>query len=216
MKLDIFEGEYKMTKNNHLLGGCVVQKVPEGIAGSRKVTMTFSVTEDGILTVSATTAWENGGPVEVPIEKNPWLYTRQELLELVTIGGNLMSGLRRDPSSNRAISLSQNTGITFPASVETGRFQSRTSTVLSGFLTCNTMILFLGKTLTKSSIVNVGDTKSDIGGNESHSSIPNSTFYTARVKQKVRRYVRPPTDGERRQALRTSYLMSRIPLELWV
>jgi molecular chaperone DnaK (HSP70) len=85
MKLDIFEGEYKLTKNNHLLGGCVVSGIPKGVAGSQRVTLTLSVTEDAILTVSATTAWKSDGPIEVPIKTNPWLYTKQELLELVTI-----------------------------------------------------------------------------------------------------------------------------------
>jgi hypothetical protein len=49
------------------------------------VTLTFGVTEDAILTVSAVLTSKSGLPMEVPVERNPWLHTREELLELVTI-----------------------------------------------------------------------------------------------------------------------------------
>jgi molecular chaperone DnaK (HSP70) len=85
MPLNIFEGEYKMTKNNNLLGGCRVSGIPKGVVGSQKVTLRFGVTEDGILTISATKAWNDDLAIDVPIEKNPWLYTKEQLLELVAI-----------------------------------------------------------------------------------------------------------------------------------
>jgi L1 cell adhesion molecule like protein len=85
MTMDLYEGEYKLTKNNHLLAGFLVQGIPKGPAGTQRVLFTFSVTEDGILTVSASIGGDGHRRPAVEIVKNPWQYRREELATLVSM-----------------------------------------------------------------------------------------------------------------------------------
>jgi molecular chaperone DnaK (HSP70) len=84
MPVKIYEGERKMVRNNHLLGTYEVRNVPKGEAGSQAMELTFSITDDGILTAAAVVVSEQRR-MEVPISKNPWHYTISELNDLVRV-----------------------------------------------------------------------------------------------------------------------------------
>jgi L1 cell adhesion molecule like protein len=85
MTMDVYEGEYKLTKDNHLLAGFVVNGIPRGPAGMHQVMFTFSVTEDGLLMVSASISGDAHTRPTVEIVKNLWQPLRERLDEIVSI-----------------------------------------------------------------------------------------------------------------------------------
>jgi molecular chaperone DnaK (HSP70) len=85
MTMDLYQGEYKLTKNNQYLAGFCVKGIPKAPAGKQEVMFTFNLTEDGILTASASNTGDSGTRPAVEIVKNPWCYPREQLAALVSI-----------------------------------------------------------------------------------------------------------------------------------
>jgi molecular chaperone DnaK (HSP70) len=53
VKIEVYEGERALVKHNHFLGKFALKNIPEGKRGSHKFRVTFGISDEGILTVSA-------------------------------------------------------------------------------------------------------------------------------------------------------------------
>ena len=70
IKIQIFEGERAMTKDNHPLGDFDLEDIPPAPRGTAQVEVTFNVDSNGILTVSAEdTGSEAGNEITITNEK---------------------------------------------------------------------------------------------------------------------------------------------------
>jgi molecular chaperone DnaK (HSP70) len=78
MSVDVYEGERKAVAHNHLLATVIVENIPEGEARSQEVIFSFSITANGILSVTYTCSGYTDAR-QMPVAKNPWHYTSDEL-----------------------------------------------------------------------------------------------------------------------------------------
>jgi heat shock protein 5 len=78
--IGIYEGEFPMVKDNHLISQFVLEGIELGAAGKVRVDITFHLDEDGILTVSAK---ERGGSAqqEVRIAEDEMRLSDEEMAE---------------------------------------------------------------------------------------------------------------------------------------
>lgn len=53
MKIQVYEGEREMTKDNNLLGGFELSGIPPAPRGAPQIEVTFEVDADGIMRISA-------------------------------------------------------------------------------------------------------------------------------------------------------------------
>lgn len=53
MKIQVYEGEREMTKDNNLLGGFELSGIPPAPRGVPQIEVTFEVDADGIMRISA-------------------------------------------------------------------------------------------------------------------------------------------------------------------
>ena len=70
MSIDIYEGEKKYVKKNHLLKKSIIKGLTKRPKGKTKVIVKFAVDINGILNVSAKEEAENGQTLELTIEDN--------------------------------------------------------------------------------------------------------------------------------------------------
>jgi L1 cell adhesion molecule like protein len=85
MTMALYVGEYKLTRNNRFLAELTVHGIPNRPAGTQQVRFTFSVTEDGVLTVSASVSGHGHAPPAAEIVKNAWPYRREDLVTLASM-----------------------------------------------------------------------------------------------------------------------------------
>lgn len=57
--ISIYEGEYHIARNNYLLGEFYLRDIPKGKKGEVKITVTFDVNSDNLLTVTALNLYNN-------------------------------------------------------------------------------------------------------------------------------------------------------------
>lgn len=53
MRFSVLQGEHRLAKDNFEIGKLIIKGIPAACAGAEKATATFSIDENGILTVSA-------------------------------------------------------------------------------------------------------------------------------------------------------------------
>ena len=53
VKVEVYEGERALVKHNHFLGKFQLDNIPPGKRGSHKFRVTFAISDEGLLTVSA-------------------------------------------------------------------------------------------------------------------------------------------------------------------
>ncbi len=80
--VQVFQGERKFTKDNHLLGTFELTGIPKAIRGVPKIEVTFNMNESGILKV---TAFEKNSQVhqEVTISKDSGQLTPEEIQNMI-------------------------------------------------------------------------------------------------------------------------------------
>jgi molecular chaperone DnaK (HSP70) len=88
MSVDVYEGERRAAARNYLLATFTVENIPPGEARSQAVVLWLSITENGILSVTYSC---EGDPDlrQIPVQKNPWNYTREELNQIVPVDAKL-------------------------------------------------------------------------------------------------------------------------------
>ncbi|XP_065843113.1 heat shock cognate 71 kDa protein-like [Oscarella lobularis] len=79
--VEVFEGEDKFTKKNRLLGKFILPGLPPRPRGQVKISVMFSVDENGVLEVSASVSEENGATAKLVIEKEKGLMGEDELAQ---------------------------------------------------------------------------------------------------------------------------------------
>ena len=82
INIKVFEGENKMTADNHLLGEFVIEGIPPNRRGREQVIETFNLTEEGILHVKAKIK-STGGENEIEITENKGRLTQKMMDDIM-------------------------------------------------------------------------------------------------------------------------------------
>uniref|UniRef100_A0A914R3C1 Heat shock protein 70 n=1 Tax=Panagrolaimus davidi TaxID=227884 RepID=A0A914R3C1_9BILA len=82
MKFEIYEGEYRLVKNNKLLGIFRLNNITRAPACVTKIDVTFEIDENGILTVTASEVG-NENTNSITIQQNKGRLTENEIIKMV-------------------------------------------------------------------------------------------------------------------------------------
>ena len=82
INIKVFEGENKMSVDNHLLGEFVIEGIPPKRRGVEKIIVTFNLSEEGILYVKAKIK-NTGGENEIKITENKGRLTQKMIDDIM-------------------------------------------------------------------------------------------------------------------------------------
>jgi len=79
VRIEVYEGERALVKHNHFLGKFELKDIPEGPRGSQKFRVTFGISDEGILTVSAFHVGHGSNEVNLTISGDSGRLTEEEI-----------------------------------------------------------------------------------------------------------------------------------------
>eukprot|EP00039_Didymoeca_costata_P023926 m.8702 g.8702 ORF g.8702 m.8702 type:complete len:679 (+) comp3944_c0_seq1:71-2107(+) len=79
VRIEVYEGERAYVKNNHFLGKFQLEDIPPGPRGSHKFRVTFSINDEGLLTVSAYHVGHGSNEVTLKIDGESGRLTENEI-----------------------------------------------------------------------------------------------------------------------------------------
>eukprot|EP00040_Diaphanoeca_grandis_P005656 m.33909 g.33909 ORF g.33909 m.33909 type:complete len:683 (+) comp16893_c0_seq1:61-2109(+) len=85
VRIEVYEGERALVKHNHFLGKFELRDIPEGPRGSQKFRVTFSISDEGILTVSAFHVGYGSNEVNLTISGDSGRLTEEEIKSMLDV-----------------------------------------------------------------------------------------------------------------------------------
>jgi molecular chaperone DnaK (HSP70) len=79
VKIEVYEGERALVKHNHFLGKFQLEDIPRGKRGSHKFRVTFGISDDGMLTVSAFHVGYGSNEFNLTIDGDSGRLTEEEM-----------------------------------------------------------------------------------------------------------------------------------------